>query len=211
MPKILTKKSGLIIGVDEVGRGPLAGPISLAAFVAPENLKNKLIKILGGKIKDSKQFSSKRRKEIYREFLRLRSKTPRPNSGQVFFSVSHISNKIIDKKGISKATIIGIRKSLLLQSPKCKIRLDGLLKAPLEFKNQKTIIGGDSKDIFIACASIVAKVRRDRLMRRLAKKYPKYKFEIHKGYGTLLHRTLIKKYGFSPLHRKTFCRNLTKK
>jgi ribonuclease HII len=90
-----------------------------------------------------------------------------------------------------------------------EIRLDGLLKAPPKFKNQKTIIKGDEKDVFIACASIVAKVSRDRLMCQLAKKYPKYSLEIHKGYGTLLHRNLIKKHGLSPLHRKSFCKNLT--
>lgn len=89
-----------------------------------------------------------------------------------------------------------------------KIRLDGSLKAPAEYENQKTIIKGDEKDVFIACASIVAKVSRDALMVRLAKKYSKYKFEIHKGYGTLLHRSLIKKHGLSPLHRRSFCGNI---
>ena len=86
------------------------------------------------------------------------------------------------------------------------IRLDGLLKAPKEFKNQKTIIKGDEKDVFIACASIVAKVSRDNLMCKLALKYPQYNFETHKGYGTLLHRHLIKKLGLSEIHRKSFCK-----
>ena len=200
-----------IIGVDEVGRGPLAGPITLAAFLAPQNLRNELIKILGGKIKDSKQFSAKRRKEIYKEFKKLRKEN------KVFFCVSHISNKIIDRRGISKATKIGIKKALEklqlsyghIKVIKNEIRLDGLLKAPEEYKNQKTIIGGDSKDIFIACASIVAKVRRDRLMCRLAKKYPLYELQTHKGYGTALHCKLIKKYGLSEIHRQSFCKNLT--
>ena len=90
------------------------------------------------------------------------------------------------------------------------VRLDGLLKAPSEFKNQKTIIKGDEKDVWIACASIVAKVSRDRLMTRLARKYPYYNFEIHKGYGTTLHRKLIQKLGLSNLHRTSFAKNLTK-
>lgn len=208
-----------IIGIDEAGRGPLAGPITLSAFLAPSNLHNKLIKILGGKIKDSKQFSSKRREEIYKEFLKLKSKTPRLSSGQVFFSVSHVSNKIIDKKGISYATRLGIKRSLKKLEHKdqknkgrpCSVRLDGSLKAPKEFKNQKTIIKGDEKDVFIACASIVAKVCRDRLMCRLAKKYPRYSLEIHKGYGTKLHYKLIRKFGISEIHRKSFCKNLWKK
>jgi ribonuclease HII len=220
--------SNLIIGVDEVGRGPLAGPITLAAFMAEGKLKNKLVKILGGKIKDSKQFSPERRNGIYRELLKLKKETC-PNtktntkSWQVFFSVSHVSNKLIDKKGLTYATNIGIKKCLKkLQHEsqtnkddpcafeKCGvIRLDGLLKAPKEYKNQKTIIGGDSKDVFIACASVVAKVRRDRLMRRLAKKFPQYSFQIHKGYGTALHYKLLKKFGISGIHRKSFLTSLT--
>jgi ribonuclease HII len=228
----MNKKLRLIIGVDEAGRGPLAGPITLAVFVAPQKLRGKLIKTIGGKIKDSKQFSDKRRREIYKKFLKLKKE------GGITFCASHVSNKIIDNRGISEATRIGIKKSLSRKPMKClaslteastrnflarkypciseasakeiTIRLDGLLKAPKEFKNQKTIIGGDSKDIFIACASIVAKVRRDKLMCRLAPKYPKYKFEIHKGYGTLLHRILIKKYGFSEIHRRSYCKNLTR-
>ncbi len=207
-----------VIGVDEAGRGPLAGPLTLAAFLAPENLRNKLIKIIGGKIKDSKQFSPNKRYTIYREFLVLKK------SGKISFFVSHISNKIIDKIGISKSTQIGINKSLkknltdypdfhdrvfLVNCKYLEIRLDGLLKAPEEYKNQKTIIKGDEKDVFIACASIVAKVRRDRLMCRLAKKYPQYDLEIHKGYGTALHYKFLKKFGLSKIHRKSFCKNLT--
>jgi len=226
----------ITIGVDEAGRGPLAGPITLAVFAASQNLREKLIKILGGKIKDSKQFSEKRREEIYKKFLILR------RENKVSFFVSHISNKIIDNRGISEATRRGIRNLLPTRAQKCTdifllknsscsrqsrsqgifdsrasanfftipVRLDGLLKAPEKFKNQKTIIGGDSKNIFIACASIVAKVRRDRLMRRLAKKYPRYSLEIHKGYGTALHYKLLKKHGLSEIHRKSFLKNLTK-
>ena len=204
-----------IIGIDEAGRGPLAGPVSVGVFMAPKNLNRKLIKILGGKIKDSKKLSLKRREEIYKEFLKLRKETRLNKSSQVSFSVTHISNKIIDKIGISKAVQKGINKSLYnlhssYDRKSSVIRLDGLLKAPKKFKNQKTIIKGDEKNVFIACASIIAKVERDRLMTKLAKKYPKYKFEIHKGYGTLLHCNLVKKYGLSPIHRKTFCKNLTK-
>lgn len=199
-----------IVGVDEAGRGPLAGPIALSAFMAPHNFRNKLIKILGGKIKDSKRFSSKRREEIYKELKKLRSEN------QVSFFVSHVSNMVIDKKGITYATKLGIKRCVnklhyILQNSKgtFSVRLDGLLRAPEEYKNQKTIIGGDGKNIFIACASIVAKVHRDRLIHRLAKKYPEYGFEIHKGYGTALHYRLIKKHGLSEIHRKSFCKNLT--
>ena len=197
-----------------MGRGPLAGPITLAAFAAPENLRQRLIKILGGKIKDSKQFSPVKRTVIYRKLLKLKK------SSKVFFTVSHVSNKIIDKNGISYATNLAIKRVLgntkcpasnvYTSGKNCVIRLDGLLKAPEEFKNQKTIIGGDSKNIFIACASIVAKVRRDRLMCRFAKKYPEYDFEIHKGYGTEIHYEKLKKIGLCEIHRKSFCKKLTK-
>ena len=185
----------------------MAGPLTLSAFLATQNLQNKLIKILGGKIKDSKQLSTKRREEIYKEFKKLRKLE------KINFKVSHISNKVIDKFGISYATRLGIKrclKNLDIKNFKLKILLDGSLKAPPEYKNQKTIIRGDSKDIFIACASIVAKVRRDRLMCRLGPKYPAYDLQIHKGYGTKLHCSLIKKHGLSEIHRKTFCKNLTK-
>ncbi len=140
---------------------------------------------------------------------------------QVFFAVTDVSNQVIDKRGISKAIQIGIEKCLKnlnienllktrlavgqVENSKFKIKLDGLLKAPEEYKNQKTIIKGDEKDVFIACASIVAKVSRDRLMCKLAKKHPEYSFEIHKGYGTKVHYKIIKRLGISDIHRKSFC------
>lgn len=197
-----------IIGVDEVGRGPLAGPITLAALWAPQNFRSKLIKTLGGKIKDSKQFSPARRCVIYRALLRLKKE------GKIFFSASHVSNEVIDKRGISYATKLAIKRVLVnikrSASNNDTIRLDGSLKAPEEFKNQKTITGGDGKNIFIACASIVAKVRRDRLMCRLAKKFPNYEFQTHKGYGTALHYKCLKKFGLSEIHRRLFLTRLTK-
>lgn len=208
------KKKKVIIGIDEAGRGPLAGPVTTAAFWAKASARAKLIKILGGKIRDSKQLPPLRRAKIYRSFIKLQK------NKEVNFVVRHISNLIIDKKGISHAINLGISRCLKKLQHKIQrsqdahgtIRLDGLLKAPKEYKNQfaswRTIIKGDEKDVFIACASIVAKVTRDALMRRLAKKFPQYRFEIHKGYGTLLHRRLIKKHGLSNLHRISFCGKL---
>ncbi len=191
-----------IIGIDEAGRGPLAGPVSVGMFKAPKNLKSKLIKILGGQIKDSKQLTPAERHTIYRTLSDLKKEK------RVDFTVSHISNKVIDKIGISKTVQKGIDNNLKKIDKNIEIRLDGLLRAPKEFKNQKTIIKGDEKDVFIACASIVAKVERDKLMIKFSKKYPQYLFDIHKGYGTQKHRNLVKKLGVSPIHRKTFCRNL---
>jgi ribonuclease HII len=209
-----------IIGIDEAGRGPLAGPVSVGVFGAERRMEKWLLKnIFDNKLRDSKKLSPKKREEIYKKFCLLKKE------GKIDFRVSHISNKIIDRKGISKSVQIGIKKSLgtffkdytdfhgrenLYNSKNFKIRLDGLLKAPAKFKNQKTIIKGDEKDVFIACASIVAKVRRDRLMGRLGLKYPSYAFQIHKGYGTKLHHKLLQKHGLSPIHRRSFCKNLTK-
>ena len=198
-----------MIGIDEVGRGPLAGPVSVGVFMTDKKTGNWILKnIFENKLRDSKKLSAKKREKNYKKFLELKK------LNKISFSVSHISNKIIDKKGISKAIQTGVKKSLkelhhtflMKKGNPSFIRLDGLLKAPKEFKNQKTIIKGDEKDVFIACASIVAKVSRDNLMCKLALKYPQYNFETHKGYGTLLHRHLIKKLGLSEIHRKSFCK-----
>ncbi len=201
-----------IIGVDEAGRGPLAGPVTVGAFGARDGMRKWILKnIFDNKLRDSKKLSSKKREEIYKKFLNLKKE------GKVCFSVSHISNKIIDKVGISKAIARGVAFALQGISRKdykgnpCKgvlIRLDGLLLAPAKYKNQKIIVRGDESDVFIACASIVAKVSRDRLMCRFSKKFPKYKLEIHKGYGTKLHRDLIRQFSLSDLHRMTFCANI---
>ncbi|MEK9185653.1 MAG: ribonuclease HII, partial [Patescibacteria group bacterium] len=177
-------------------------------FWAPASARTKLIKLLGGRIRDSKQLSPLHRTEIYRSFTKFQK------NREVNFAVCHISNLIIDKNGISHSVKMGIakvldkldHKILTTEGNPKYIRLDGLLKAPDEYKNQKTIVKGDEKDVFIACASIIAKVCRDRLMRRLAKKYPRYAFDIHKGYGTKLHKKLIKTYGLCPVHRITFCK-----
>lgn len=206
---IIIQSMKIVIGIDEAGRGPLAGPVTVGMFRAQKKMEKELLKnIFDNKLRDSKKLSPKKREEIYKKFCILKKES------HIFFSVSHVSNKIIDKKGISYATKLGIKRSLyytlfhgreiLYNRENFKILLDGSLKAPKEFKNQKTIIGGDSKDIFIACASIVAKVSRDCLMRRLAKKFPKYGLEIHKGYGTKLHYERLRKYDLSEIHRKSF-------
>lgn len=221
-----------VIGIDEVGRGPLAGPVSVATFSTTERTAKLILKnFFDGNLRDSKKLSEKKREEIFTKLNILKKE------GKVSFKVAHSTPRFIDKFGISKAVQVGVKKSLLWQvqkytnifllkksscpvqstlqgisefdhskiSNQIEIHLDGLLKAPQEFKNQKTIIKGDEKDIFIACASIVAKVSRDRLMCKLAKKHPGYGFEIHKGYGTKNHCKIIKKLGTCLIHRKSFC------
>lgn len=195
-----------VIGIDEAGRGPLAGPVTVGSFGTTEKTAKLILKnFFDGNLRDSKKLSEKKREEIFAKLSLLKKE------GSVSFEVSHSTPKMIDKMGISYAIKTGIEKcleNLNIENYKLKILLDGLLKAPAKYKDQETIIKGDESSVFIACASIVAKVSRDRLMRKLAKKYPLYGFEIHKGYGTALHRNLIKKLGPSIIHRRSFCKNI---
>lgn len=200
----------IIVGIDEVGRGPLAGPVTIGIVACPADLytklkRNKNLPPLG---KDSKKLSPDERQKYatYLKSLMSRQHLDIYPRG-LAYGVVNISNKVIDKKGISFCIRLAIEnglKKLKLDPQQTEIRLDGLLKAPKKFVNQKTIIKGDEKEKIIAWASILAKVSRDALMTRLSKEYPRYGFEIHKGYGTAMHRRMIKKYGLSAVHRQSF-------
>ncbi len=199
LPKSSTIK--FLVGIDEAGRGPLAGPVSVGAVVVPYNKKHPLFKIA----RDSKQISEQKREEIFKEIKKAEK------AGTLGYAVSLVSAKIIDEKGIVPAVKTGIKrclKKLSIPPHESMILLDGSLYAPDHFLYQETIIKGDSKVPIISLASIAAKVTRDRKMVRLAKLYPKFDFHIHKGYGTLHHRTLIKKFGPSEIHRRSFLRNI---
>ena len=133
------------------------------------------------------------------------------NKGNIFYKVSFASNKIIDNKGIVFAINSCLKNSinfLGIKPSDSMVLLDGGLKAPKEYKNQKTIIKGDEKELAIALASIVAKVTRDDLMVRLARIYTGYGLEKHKGYGTAAHYRALKNKGISPIHRKSFLKKL---
>jgi ribonuclease HII len=189
-----------IIGIDEVGRGPLAGPVALGAFCVKKDFNFK--KLLG--IRDSKKLTPEKREYFLKKILELQK------NKEVDFAVSYISAKEIDKIGISPAIKKALKNSLKKinkNRDECSIFLDGGLYAPEEYKRQKTIIKGDDKIKVISCASVVAKVLRDRLMCKLAKKYPKYGFDIHKGYGTKKHCESIRKNGICLEHRKCFLKN----
>lgn len=197
-------KTKYIVGIDEVGRGPLAGPVTVGVVVCEEKIYKKLFrnKKLPPIGKDSKKLKEKDR-EKYSEVLEDLKKQER-----ISFRVNHISNNIIDSKGISFAIKKGIKdafKELKLKIKTSEVRLDGGLKAPEGFK-QKTIIKGDEKEKIIAWASILAKVSRDELMVKMALKYPEYGLEVHKGYGTAKHIEAIQKYGVSKVHRLSFCK-----
>lgn len=198
----MTKKL-VVIGIDEAGRGPLAGPVSVCALA----ILKPLPKDLRGEIKDSKQLS-----EIQREFL-YKKLVEAEKGGYVLFAQSFSSAKVIDTHGIVRA-IQGAMKSCLrrlrISPERATVLLDGALKAPSEYINQKTIIRGDATIRAIALSSIVAKVLRDRRMKKYAKTFPGYGFEIHKGYGTKVHYKAIREKGVSPIHRLTFLKKIAK-
>jgi ribonuclease HII len=189
-----------IFGIDEAGRGPLAGPVVVGIFAMQKGLK-----IRGfPKNKDSKKMTEEEREYWFEVFQDLQKEE------EVFYKVCFGSNLDIDQKGIMHCIRKVMQQAIKHLNKKTsidfnsKILLDGALYAPKEYLNQQTIIKGDEKETVIACASIVAKVSRDRLMKKLSRKYPVYAFEKHKGYGTKEHRLNISKYGICNLHRQSY-------
>ncbi len=189
-----------LIGIDEAGRGPLAGPVAVGIVCIPtDKRKPSLLK----EARDSKKISETKREIIFKKAVDLKKE------GQISFTVSMVHADTIYRIGITRAIRLCITRGLKRMNvdPKeTQVLLDGSLKAPNEFEYQKTIIKGDQKEKIISLASILAKVTRDRLMKRMVKKYPGYDFDIHKGYGTAKHLASIKKNGITPIHRKTFCK-----
>jgi ribonuclease HII len=190
-----------VIGIDEAGRGPLAGPVAIGVVKIPLDFDRTFFKT----IKDSKKLSEVER-ELWFE-LALEAK----KLGLLDFAVSLISEKIIDRRGISYAIKLGIKRSLeVLGVPlDSQIFLDGGIRAPEQFVHQLTVIKGDEKIPVISLASIVAKVIRDHRMVKLSKKFPEFNFHTHKGYGTLVHRQALLKYGSTAIHRQSFIKRLT--
>ncbi|MDD5145834.1 MAG: ribonuclease HII [Candidatus Pacebacteria bacterium] len=197
--------------LDEAGRGPLAGPVAAAAvFVRQFSILNlsarpgcpptssKLWRAAGGqfsKLRDSKQLSEKQREYFYKLIIK------NPN---IKWGIGIVSEKVIDKINILEATKLAMEKAVkkMPQRPDFLV-LDGNMKINSEIP-QKSVIGADEKISSCALASILAKVTRDRIMMRYHKKYPKYKFNLHKGYPTKLHKKLLEKYGASKIHRMSF-------
>lgn len=192
----MVNKKFAIFGIDEAGRGPLAGPVAVAVFGLRRDFRLKGFP----KNRDSKKMTEIEREKWFAIFVEEKKK------GNVSFEVRFSSAASIDRKGIVPAINDAMRRCLLHDGDHHTLLLDGTLRAPARFLSQKTIIKGDEKETLIACASIVAKVSRDRLMKQLAKNHPSYGFEIHKGYGTEKHRKALKTFGLSPIHRKSFCK-----
>ena len=210
-----------IVGIDEAGRGPLAGPVAVGAFVVTRTVLVTLPKLFKG-ARDSKKMTAGKREEI---FAKIKEATRRGKAmacfagttarrarrGNINYCVVMQSAKVIDTKGLSWVIKDSIKKclhKLKVDPKKTLVLLDGGIKAPAEFVYQKTIIKGDDKELVISLASIAAKVTRDKHMMLMTKKYPRYGFEKHKGYGTVIHRNAIRKHGASEIHRKTFLRNI---
>ncbi len=196
-------KNRYLIGIDEVGRGPIAGPVAVGAFVF---LNERAPKLFHG-VKESKQLSEKQREEWFAKILDAQK------AGQVDFRVTFKSEKIIDRLGLTSAIKSALETSLnglSLEPSACRVLLDGGLKAPAKYADQCTIIKGDEKEKVIALASICAKVLRDRKMNALAKKHPQYGFEKHKGYGTRAHYLAVNKFGMLPIHRRSFLKKQQK-
>jgi len=194
-----------IVGVDEVGRGPVAGPVAVGAVVYEVASETDLKRDIPG-VRDSKKLPMHKREAI---FSRMREK----KSEQVLdFAIAYVGPGTIDRKGMVYAVKRAINSSLkrLRVSPdECLVLLDGGLRAPKEYRAQKTIIRGDDKEFAISLASIAAKVSRDKKMIAVGGKYEAYLFEQHKGYGTQEHMKLIKKYGLTDIHRRSFLKRIT--
>lgn len=195
------------IGVDEAGRGPLAGPVAVGAAIVPDDFDWGL---LNG-VTDSKKLTQRKREAIFELARKLQKE------GKLDFAVSMSAARIIDRDGITVAINRGIGRALAriessnsFYGGETYVTLDGGLRAPERFLNQRTINGGDASEKVIGLASILAKVTRDRYMARIAAlpQFAPYGFEIHKGYGTKRHREFIEKLGLSTEHRTTFCKNI---
>ena len=186
------------MGIDEVGRGPLAGPVYVGAVIVPNDFDWQSV----SGVRDSKKLTPRARREWYKKLDDMRT------ARQLNFATASSSSEMIDDRGIVpsiSSALAQCLKDLNANPETCEILLDGSLHAPENFTAQETIIHGDDIEPIISMASIVAKVERDSLMTNLAVQFPAYGFESHKGYGTALHIQAIKSLGFCELHRKTFC------
>ncbi len=181
-----------VCGVDEAGRGPLAGPVYAAAVILPENCE-----IEG--LNDSKKLSEKKREALF-DVIKEKA---------ISWCVASVDEKIIDEINILQATYLAMKNAVEgLNIPADYALIDGNRMPPIEI-NGETVVKGDAKSMSIAAASILAKVSRDRFMLELDEKYPQYQFAKHKGYGTKLHYEMLTEHGISPCHRVTFLKSFT--
>jgi ribonuclease HII len=183
----------VVVGLDEAGRGALAGPVSVGAVILPKE-NSRLLKDLHG-VHDSKQLTATKRNQLIPQIKKI----------ALSWGIGFSSAKEIDEVGIVPATRLAMKRALeqLTIIPNYLLT-DFRLELPESEIPQTAIVKGDQKSLSIASASILAKTARDEMMCELDKEYPQYHFAIHKGYGTLAHRMKIKQLDYSPIHRKTF-------
>lgn len=180
-----------VCGIDEAGRGPLAGPVFAAAVILPEHCT-----IEG--IDDSKKLNPKKREQLFGEI----------EGGAVAYGIGFATEKEIDSINILQATFLAMKRAFRALSVHPGLALVDGNRMPALGVETRTIIKGDSLSASIAAASILAKVSRDRLMEQIDGIYPQYGFARHKGYGTALHREMLKQYGPCPIHRRSFLKNI---
>ena len=182
----------IVCGIDEAGRGPLAGPVCAACVVLPKG------RVIEG-VNDSKKLTEKKRDALF-DVVKEQA---------LDFGIAFASEQEIDEINILQATFLAMRRAteqLSVVTPDIAL-IDGNKKPGLAIA-ERCVIKGDAKSANIAAASILAKVTRDRYMLEIAQKYPEYHFEQHKGYGTKLHYEMIEKYGICEIHRKTFLKKI---
>ncbi len=176
----------LIAGIDEAGRGPLAGPVVASAVIIKDPR-------FTNRIDDSKRLTPRQRNLAYQEIFK-----------KSIVSIGIIGHKAIDRVNIRQATILAMQKAVSnLKITPDLLLIDGRITLNLPY-SQRSIVKGDTKSLSIAAASIIAKVTRDQIMLKYHNTYPKYRFDLHKGYGTTLHIKSLKKHGLCPIHRKSF-------
>lgn len=191
--EVLAKGYKSVCGVDEAGRGPLAGPVCAAAVILPEGV------IIDG-VNDSKKLSEKKRESLF-DVIREQA---------LSYSIAYATVDEIEEINILNATMLAMRRAIDgLEINADYAMIDGNKIPPIDI-DAECIVKGDAKSMSIACASILAKVSRDRLLYKYAEEYPMYGFDKHKGYGTKVHREAILKYGPCPYHRKSFLKKLYK-
>ncbi len=182
----------IVLGVDEAGRGPLAGPVVASAVLIHDYLEE------FDMINDSKKISEKKREKLYKTIMENCS-----------VGVGIVSASEIDKHNILNATFIAMNRAIAsIKSNYELVLVDGNQKIRNFENKQEPVVKGDGKSLSIAAASIIAKVTRDRMMVDYAIKYPEYNFEKHKGYGTKMHREILLKKGACPIHRQTFLKKI---
>ncbi len=180
-----------VCGIDEAGRGPLAGPVYAAAVLLPEGL------VIDG-LNDSKKLSEKKRELLF----------PVIQENALAFGIGFADEKEIDEINILQATFLAMRRAFDAMQRRCDyVLIDGNRMPPMPVPGE-AVVKGDAKSPSIAAASILAKVSRDRVMLEYAKQYPEYQFEKHKGYGTKAHVEALRAFGPSPIHRRTFLKKI---